>query len=64
MTETIVSCPTCEKEVIWSKENQYRPFCSQRCQMIDLGEWASEQKYIAGSDEENDLMSEEFSQYS
>ncbi|MDP8079746.1 DNA gyrase inhibitor YacG [Phocoenobacter skyensis] len=59
MTETIVNCPTCETEVIWSKTNEYRPFCSQRCKMIDLGEWASEQKYIAGSAEENDLMSAE-----
>ncbi|MGX2950124.1 DNA gyrase inhibitor YacG [Ursidibacter sp. B-7004-1] len=53
---TIVNCPTCEKEVIWSAESPYRPFCSKRCQLIDLGEWADEKKVIAGSDD--DLMSE------
>lgn len=52
---TVVNCPTCEKEVIWSPESPYRPFCSQRCQLIDLGEWADEKKVIAGS--QDDLMS-------
>lgn len=54
---TTVNCPTCEKEVIWSPENKYRPFCSQRCRLIDLGEWASENRSIAGSND--DLMSED-----
>lgn len=54
---TVVNCPTCEKEVIWSPENKYRPFCSHRCRLIDLGEWASENRSIAGSNE--DLMSED-----
>lgn len=44
----IVSCPTCEKQVIWNTEQQYRPFCSERCKLIDLGEWAAEEKRIAG----------------
>lgn len=48
---TVVNCPICEKEVIWSPDSPYRPFCSKRCQTIDLGEWASEQKYIAGSED-------------
>lgn len=51
---TIVNCPTCEKEVIWSPENKFRPFCSQRCRLIDLGEWASENRTIAGNGD--DLM--------
>ncbi len=37
-----VSCPHCKKPVIWCKENEFRPFCSKRCQLIDLGEWADE----------------------
>lgn len=37
-----VSCPTCQKEVIWQAESQYRPFCCKRCQLIDIGEWADE----------------------
>jgi len=37
-----VACPTCGAAVLWSPENTYRPFCSQRCRLIDLGEWAKE----------------------
>jgi len=37
-----VPCPTCAKEVIWQPSNEFRPFCSKRCQLIDLGEWAEE----------------------
>ena len=42
MTDEIfdVPCPTCKKAVTWSEESPYRPFCSKRCQLIDLGEWA------------------------
>ncbi|MDH2997835.1 DNA gyrase inhibitor [Pasteurellaceae bacterium LFhippo2] len=54
---TVVNCPTCEKEVEWKEENKFRPFCSQRCKLIDLGEWASEGHVIAGSNE--DVMSED-----
>ena len=39
---TIVKCPTCKKDVAWTKEQKYRPFCYQRCQQIDFGDWASE----------------------
>jgi len=35
-----VQCPNCQKEVIWSPESLYRPFCSERCRLIDLGAWA------------------------
>ena len=37
-----VNCPTCEKSVTYSTDNPCRPFCSERCKLIDLGEWASE----------------------
>ncbi len=43
-----VKCPTCEKEVEWSSENKFRPFCSERCKLIDLGDWASGERYIPG----------------
>ncbi len=43
-----VNCPTCKKEVEWKKDNIHRPFCSKRCQLIDLGEWADEEKRIEG----------------
>ncbi|MDH5594232.1 MAG: DNA gyrase inhibitor YacG, partial [Gammaproteobacteria bacterium] len=45
-----VKCPTCEKEVEWSDENPWRPFCSDRCRMIDLGEWVNETRKIPAED--------------
>ncbi len=36
-----VKCPTCEKLVLWSKSEEFRPFCCERCRLIDLGEWAT-----------------------
>lgn len=38
----IVKCPKCGKKVEWTKANQYRPFCSQRCQVVDRGAWAND----------------------
>ena len=43
-----VKCPICTKAVVWSPESEYRPFCSKKCQLIDLGEWAGEDRKIAG----------------
>jgi len=54
---TMVDCPTCKQAVAWTAESQYRPFCSERCKLIDLGEWASEGHKIPGSSMENDVMS-------
>ncbi len=42
-----VSCPNCSKEVIWQPSSTFRPFCSKRCQLIDLGEWAEENHKIS-----------------
>ena len=47
-----ISCPTCNKKNTWVSENTFRPFCSERCKLIDLGEWASESHRIAGEDED------------
>jgi len=52
--QTIVNCPTCQKPVIWGEESPYRPFCSKRCQLIDLGEWADEEKRIPSQSDIND----------
>ena len=46
MTTKKVKCPTCGKEVVWSSENRWRPFCSERCRLIDLGAWADESHRI------------------
>jgi uncharacterized protein len=44
----IVRCPQCKRPVEFSPTNPYRPFCGERCKMIDLGAWASEGYSIAG----------------
>lgn len=43
-----IACPTCEKKGTWIPENPFRPFCSERCKLIDLGEWADEKHRIPG----------------
>jgi uncharacterized protein len=43
---TIVKCPTCRRSVEWSPDSPYRPFCSDRCRLIDLGAWLTEQHKI------------------
>lgn len=48
ISETIVNCPTCKNKVTWNAKSQFRPFCSKRCQLIDLGEWANESHKIDG----------------
>ena len=49
-----VDCPTCQAAVVWTSSNKYRPFCSERCKLIDLGEWADEEKRIAGAPDMSD----------
>ena len=44
-----VKCPTCRKEVPW-EGNPHRPFCSDRCRLIDLGAWSQERYRIAGEE--------------
>ncbi|MGR6840608.1 DNA gyrase inhibitor YacG [Aliivibrio wodanis] len=51
---TTVKCPTCKNSVIWNQESQFRPFCSKKCQMIDFGEWADEEKSIPGAPDMSD----------
>lgn len=48
LTTLKLACPTCKKTVLWNEEFPHRPFCSDRCRLIDLGEWASESHRIAG----------------
>ncbi|MBX7147449.1 DNA gyrase inhibitor YacG [bacterium] len=42
-----VKCPHCQKMTRY-EENSFRPFCSERCKLIDLGDWASEKFRIKG----------------
>ena len=44
-----VKCPTCGKPVSWVETEEFRPFCSEQCRLIDLGEWAAG-SYAIGSE--------------
>lgn len=57
---TSVKCPTCNTDVPWIVDREYRPFCSKRCQQIDFGDWATESFKIAGEPAmDTQLLSEE-----
>jgi endogenous inhibitor of DNA gyrase (YacG/DUF329 family) len=45
-----VDCPTCGKAVAWEAKSRWRPFCSERCKLIDLGEWLTENHRIPDDD--------------
>ena len=42
-----MKCPTCSKPVDW-KDNPARPFCSERCQLVDLGRWVEGEYRVPG----------------
>ena len=49
-TQRSVSCPTCGVAVQWSQQQRWRPFCSERCRLIDLGGWLNENHRISGEE--------------
>jgi endogenous inhibitor of DNA gyrase (YacG/DUF329 family) len=52
-------CPTCGRAIAWSDAFPDRPFCSERCKMVDLGAWLSETHRIAGEEVPSDADSGE-----
>lgn len=60
--QLMVACPHCHKKIIYSTNNPFRPFCSERCKLLDLGAWANEEITLAGkdvnSDEDADLLND------
>lgn len=60
MMSLIVKCPRCKAEVTWDN-NPHRPFCSDRCQLIDLGAWADERYRIPGGilEDESDQVDDD-----
>ncbi|WP_286233465.1 DNA gyrase inhibitor YacG [Thalassotalea sediminis] len=54
-----VNCPTCNKEVVWQTSSKFRPFCSDRCRLIDLGDWAEENHKISQPVQQDVKLSEE-----
>lgn len=51
----VVNCPTCGSPVAWNETFPLRPFCSERCKMIDLGAWATESYRIPVTDDKNQV---------
>ena len=51
----IKTCPQCNKEADLSPINIYRPFCSEKCKLIDFGSWANEEKLISRPIESEDF---------
>jgi len=48
MCAAIVKCPTCGRRIEWSEAYPHRPFCSDRCRLIDLGAWLTAQRAVPG----------------
>jgi endogenous inhibitor of DNA gyrase (YacG/DUF329 family) len=58
-----LNCPTCQKEIEYSDKYPFRPFCSERCKLIDLGEWAAENHKIEGSSVYDDVLSDDLDEH-
>lgn len=43
-----IRCPVCRKIIEYSTDSQWRPFCSERCRLVDLGQWLEESYAIPG----------------
>ncbi|MFL2731098.1 MAG: DNA gyrase inhibitor YacG [SAR86 cluster bacterium] len=41
------TCPRCEKKTDLSEKNPDRPFCSEKCKLLDFGNWANEENRIS-----------------
>ncbi|HLP81223.1 MAG TPA: DNA gyrase inhibitor YacG [Nitrosomonas sp.] len=56
MHKHIVKCPQCAKQVVWDSSSPFRPFCSERCKINDLSQWAQESYRIpeSGNDQEDE----------
>lgn len=55
---TFINCPQCNEMIEYNLSNTFRPFCSERCRMIDLGQWANETYKIPIEINPNDLNEE------
>ena len=53
-----VRCPQCGGDSLWAPENSWRPFCSERCKLIDLGAWANDSYRIPVPVEQDELDGE------
>jgi hypothetical protein len=49
-----VACPACGKLAVFAESNRWRPFCSERCRLTDLGAWATESYRIPAKPAEDE----------
>ena len=54
----VVACPACGKPADYDAANRWRPFCSERCRLTDLGGWASEEYRVPGPPQSPDAPPE------
>jgi endogenous inhibitor of DNA gyrase (YacG/DUF329 family) len=52
-----IKCPQCGRPSLFAPENKFRPFCSERCKLLDLGQWADESYRVPV--EKNSISSED-----
>ena len=50
-------CPRCGQASQW-QDNAFRPFCSERCKVIDLGAWASDAYRLPTQDSSSEITPE------
>lgn len=53
-----IPCPNCNAPVKWTPEARYRPFCSARCKMADLGDWLDENRRIPAMELDEEMIAE------
>jgi endogenous inhibitor of DNA gyrase (YacG/DUF329 family) len=54
---TIRRCPQCRRETNW-QDNPWKPFCSERCKLIDLGRWANEEYRVPMTETPDDVATD------
>ena len=50
-----MKCPSCKEEISEIADKRFRPFCSEKCKLLDLGEWTNEEHVISRPLELDDL---------
>lgn len=53
-----ITCPSCKQVIEYSLDNIFRPFCSERCQLIDLGSWADERFKVPCQEDDSENFQE------
>jgi uncharacterized protein len=50
----IVKCPVCKQQARYAEDNPWQPFCSERCKMVDAGQWLDGAYRVACEEDESD----------